>query len=210
MDPVHSLTSAAGMLPLLLFCLSMTATPGPNNIMLTASGANFGFRRTVPHMLGIICGVQIIIYTIGLGLGRMFEAYPAIHTAMEWVGGGYLLYLAWKIATIKPVRTEAQASQRPMTFIQAMLFQWVNPKCWMMVIGAVATFSSSESALRDIMIIGTGFLVVSPSIVLWALIGVRVRKLLETPSHRRMFNYTMAGLLVGSLAFVHLDKIMQA
>ncbi len=208
MGVTHGLTLAGNLLPLLLFCLSMTATPGPNNIMLTASGANFGFRRTLPHMLGIACGVQIMILTIGLGLGRVFMEYPAVHAAMEWVGGAYLLYLAWKIANIKPLDPAAAAAGRPMTFLQAVLFQWVNPKCWMMIVGAVAAFADGRTAVHDVLIIGLCFLAVSPTIGLWALVGVRISRFLETAFRRRMFNYTMAGLLVGSLAFAYMDKML--
>ncbi|UZP66981.1 LysE family translocator [Desulfovibrio mangrovi] len=209
MEVTNGLSLTANLLPLMLFCLSMTATPGPNNIMLTASGANFGFRRTLPHMFGIACGMQTMILTVGLGLGRVFMEFPAVHTALEWVGGAYLLYLAWKIANIPPAPVDSGGAGRPMTFMQGLLFQWVNPKCWMMVVGAVATFADERNAMHDVFIIALVFLAVTPpSIGMWALVGVKIRRFLETAFRRRMFNYTMAGLLVGSLVFVHMDKVL--
>lgn len=209
MEPTHGLSLTGNLLPLVLFCLSMTATPGPNNIMLTASGANFGFRRTLPHMCGIACGMQTMILTVGLGLGKVFMEFPVIHTSLEWVGGAYLLYLAWKIANISPVAAGAGGAAKPFTFMQALLFQWVNPKCWMMVVGAVATFAGGETAMRDVFIIAAAFLAVTPpSIGMWAVVGVKISRFLETAFRRRMFNYTMASLLVGSLVFVHMGKVL--
>lgn len=209
MGVTQGLSLTVNLLPLMLFCLSMTATPGPNNIMLTASGANFGFRRTLPHMCGIACGMQTMILTVGLGLGRVFMEFPVVHAALEWVGGAYLLYLAWKIANIKPLASGETPAGKPMTFMQGLLFQWVNPKCWMMILGAVATFASEQNAIHDVLIIALVFLVVTPpSIGLWALVGMKIRRFLETTFRRRMFNYSMAGLLVGSLVFVHIEKIV--
>ncbi|GFM37775.1 lysine transporter LysE [Desulfovibrio psychrotolerans] len=226
-------------LPLFLFCVTMCATPGPNNIMLTASGANFGFRRTVPHMLGITLGVQSMILVIGLGLGRLFTEYPAVHAAMEWVGGAYLLYLAWKIATIPPTAGTVPVAEpaagsgtgpeagnagirpagRPFSFTQALLFQWVNPKCWMMIVGALASFSvagggsghnpgSVAATVAGVAFIALGFLSAAPAIALWAYAGVKIRRFLETSLRQRVFNGVMAGLLVGSLALVHASRLV--
>jgi len=212
-------------LPLFLFCVTMCATPGPNNIMLTASGANFGFRRTVPHMLGITLGVQSMILVIGLGLGRLFTEYPAVHAVMEWVGGAYLLYLAWKIATIPPTAgavsgsDAGRAAGRPFSFTQALLFQWVNPKCWMMIVGALASFSlagggsghnpgSVAATVAGVAFIALGFLSAAPAIALWAYAGVKIRRFLETSLRQRVFNGIMAVLLVGSLALVHASRLV--
>lgn len=188
------------LLPLGLFAISMAITPGPNNVMLTASGVNFGFRRTLPHMLGVVLGFPVMVLAIGLGLGGLFEAYPQIHAALKYVGIAYLLWLAWKIATA--ARTEdAGAKAKPLNFLQAAGFQWVNPKAWIVTIGAIATYTTLHgNVIQEVFVIAAVFgFVTLPSVTMWTLFGTTIRRLLKSDRARTLFNWSMAALLVASL-----------
>ena len=203
--------TAASMLPLLLFCLSTMLTPGPNNIMLTASGANFGYRRTLPHIAGVALGMGAQVLLVGLGLGRVFIRFPVLHTGLAVAGSAYLLWLAWKISRFQGAGragtgagSEEEAG-RPLTLFQAAMFQWVNPKAWMMCVGAVSTFTTpGPELMRGVFVITAFFLVlIPPCISVWTLLGVRIGGWLHTDGHRRAFNTTLALLLVGSLVLMH-------
>jgi threonine/homoserine/homoserine lactone efflux protein len=181
------------------FALVMSITPGPNNTMLLASGVNFGFRRTLPHMLGITCGCVIMMMAIGLGLAQIFTRVPALYPAMEAVSVAYLLYLAWKIAASHTLSV-ATVNDRPMTFLQAAAFQWVNPKAWMMVVTGVTAFRIYDNLLINALALSIAFAIVNlPSISVWAAFGLAVRRFLTGPAALRAFNWTMAALLVGSI-----------
>ena len=187
-------------LALLAFAFATSVTPGPNNLMLLASGVNFGFRRSIPHMLGVGLGFGLMVIVIGLGLGAVFETYPVMHRLLAYGGGAYMLWLAWKIATTGPVG-EAKVGSRPMTFLQAALFQWVNPKAWVMAITAVATYTVASSHAASVLLVGLTFVLVNiPSISVWTLSGVAIRRVLTDPRHLRLFNIGMALLLLASLA----------
>lgn len=188
------------MLPLIAFAVSASITPGPNNIMLTASGVNFGFRRTGPHMLGVSLGFPVMVAAVGLGLGGVFEAEPRIHLALKYVGIAYLLWLAWKVATASRAK-EVGAPAKPFTFLQAAGFQWVNPKAWIMAVGAIATFTTVQGdVFTEVMIIAIVFgAVACPSVILWTLFGTGIRRLLKSERSRNWFNWSMAALLVASL-----------
>ncbi len=188
------------LLPLGLFAISTTITPGPNNVMLTASGVNFGFRRTVPHMLGIALGFPAMVAAIGLGLGGLFEAYPQIHEILKYVGIAYLLWLAWKVATAGQSE-EAGAKAKPLNFLQAAGFQWVNPKAWIMAVGAIATYTTLQGDVtQEVLLIAAVFcLVTFPTVAIWTLFGTAIRRLLKTTRARTVFNWSMAALLVASL-----------
>ncbi|HWK43078.1 MAG TPA: LysE family translocator [Stellaceae bacterium] len=187
----------------------MSATPGPNNLMVMASAATFGYRRTIPHMLGISAGFPLMLLAVGCGLASVFEAYPLLHHVLKIVGAAYLLFLAWKIATAvderdkaKPVTEEEAVAQRsPLSFSQAALFQWVNVKAWVVAIGAVTTYTTiGGDILLQATVIALTFAVVSfPSNSLWAGFGLAMGRLLHSARSRRVFNVTMAGLLVASL-----------
>ena len=180
------------------FAVATSITPGPNNLMLMASGANFGIRRSVPHMLGVSLGHAFMIVLVGLGLMRAFEVWPVLHTAMKIVGIVYLLWLAWKIARAAPPEGHA-AEGRPFTFLQAAAFQWVNPKGWFMAVTALSLYAPSED-LASIMLVAFVFATVNlPSILLWTAVGQTIRRFLTSPARLRAFNWTMAGLLVASL-----------
>ena len=185
------------LLPLLGFALVSSITPGPNNLMLMASGANFGLRRTVPHMLGVVAGHSFMIAVVGLGLVGLFEAFPVLHMALTAVSVLYLLWLAWKIAHAAP--KEGTAGARPLTFWQAAAFQWVNPKAWFMAITAITVYAGGASPW-GVLAVSLAFALTNlPSITVWAALGQGMRRLLTDPARLRLFNWTMAALLVLSL-----------
>ncbi len=185
---------------LLAFSLAMALTPGPNNVMVTASAATFGFRRTVPHMLGITVGYPALTAAVGLGLGTVFNTYPLIHTALKWTGAAYLCWLAWLVATAdRPKEGEAGAS--PFGFWRAALFQLVNPKTWLAVIGALATYTTVDAPMGpQVAFITAVFVVLTfPCLTLWALFGTVIGRFLSTGRRLRIFNVAMAILLLASL-----------
>ena len=190
--------------PLVTFAVATSITPGPNNIMLTASGANFGFRRTLPHMLGVTIGFTIMVLAIGLGLSEFFERFPLIHQVLRYGGGAYLLYLAYRIATAAPTPGAAQPAGHPLTFLQAALFQWINPKSWMMAVGAISAYTTvgGNLMLESVLIAVTFGAIGLPSTALWAGLGVAIARLLRTHWALRAFNIAMALLLVASLALM--------
>lgn len=131
-----------------LFAFSSGITPGPNNIMLMTSGVNFGIRLSLPHLAGICIGFPCMVLAIGLGLSAVFQAYPLLHLIIKYVGIAYLLYLAWLIANSSS-RMEGKQTAKPLSFVQAAAFQWVNPKGWIMAVGAIATFTVMDKPLTD-------------------------------------------------------------
>lgn len=187
------------LLGLIVFALVSSITPGPNNLMLMTSGANFGFRRTVPHMLGVALGFTFMVLLVGIGLVQVFEAFPVSYTLLKVVSLVYLTYLAWKIATAVPATGGNAESGIPLTFIQAALFQWVNPKAWTMALTAVSVYSPSQSLTAVAFVAGVFGAVNLPCISFWTSMGQQLQRLLTNPRRLRMFNISMALLLVGSL-----------
>jgi threonine/homoserine/homoserine lactone efflux protein len=184
---------------LALFAFVTSVTPGPNNLMLMASGANFGFRRTVPHMLGVSLGFVLMAFVVGVGLAGLFQTYPLTRTALEVVSVVYMLWLAWKIAHAAAPKAR-QAGVSPMTFLQAAAFQWVNPKAWAMATNAVTLYTPDRS-LWAVALVALIFGAINlPSVSLWTLIGQQLRRVLTNTRRLTIFNWTMAGLLVLSLA----------
>ncbi|MBP9183385.1 MAG: LysE family translocator [Fuscovulum sp.] len=186
------------VIALLGFALVTSVTPGPNNMMLLASGVNFGFRRTVPHMLGISAGHSLMVFLVGLGIAGLFRAFPLSVTMLKVASVGYMLWLAWKIARAG-APGEGAARARPMTFLQAAAFQWVNPKAWAMALGAVTAYVATPSATAYLAVAATFAAVNLPSVSLWAAAGQGLRRWLDAPARLRAFNWTMAALLVVSL-----------
>lgn len=183
-----------------LFAMVSTGTPGPNNLMILNSAANFGVRRSIPHWLGICTGVPVLMVAIGLGLYTLFEQWPVLFQVLKAAGVSYLLYLAWRIANAgAPSLKDAKA--RPMTFFEALLFQWVNPKAWTMCIGAITAFAHpSLPPLAQVPVLAGCFAIVGLACVFcWLSLGQQVAKLLQIKQHRQWFNWTMALLLVASL-----------
>jgi threonine/homoserine/homoserine lactone efflux protein len=185
---------------LVSFAFATSITPGPNNIMLTASGVNFGFARTIPHMLGIGAGFMALLVAIGLGVGMVFAALPQFGTILKLVGAAYMLWLAWKVAHAVPLREAGGQRSRPMTFLEAAAFQWVNPKAWVMALGAMAVYVRPDHAMSDIIAVTLVFGAVNvPSVGTWAAFGHALRDVLREPRKIRIFNIVMALLLVASL-----------
>jgi len=193
------LTLALLFLP---FALTMSITPGPNNLMVAASGATFGFRRTLPHMLGITAGAPVMLIAVGLGLGEAFQRSPGLHEAMNYAGAAFLVYLAWRIATAAPAAPASEVHGRPIGFFTAAAFQWVNPKAWLICIGAASTYTTvgGEVHLEVLVLAAVLALACLPSVALWTAAGVAIGRLLAgDPRRLRWFNWTMALLLLLSL-----------
>jgi threonine/homoserine/homoserine lactone efflux protein len=187
------------VLGLALFALASSITPGPNNLMLMASGANFGFRRTIPHMLGVGLGFTLMVLLVGVGLVQVFNAVPVSYQILKVVSVVYLLYLAWKIGTAAPVAGAVDAAGTPFTFVQAALFQWVNPKAWTMALTAVSVYSPSQSVVAMAFVAAVFGTINLPCISLWTTLGQQLQRILTSPARLRVFNVTMAMLLVSSL-----------
>ena len=184
---------------LLLFVVVTLITPGPNNAMLMTSGLNFGFRRGLPHLWGVALGFAVMVLAVGLGLGAVFQAYPAAYTVLKYAGAAYLLYLAWQIATAGAVE-EGETRGRPIGFMEAAAFQWLNPKGWMMAVGAVSTYAAVAAFPFNMLLMATLFgslgILSSAS---WLGFGTGLKRLLTSPRAVRAVNITMALLLVASL-----------
>ncbi len=185
-------------LALAAFAFVSVITPGPNNLMLMASGANFGLRRSVPHMLGVGLGFPMMIVPVGLGVMQVFDQWPVTHTVLKVLSVLYMLWLAWKIAHAAPP-AEATTQGRPLSFLQAAAFQWVNPKAWSMALGAITLYAASRDLGAILWVAGTyvGMGVISTSS--WTVMGRQLRHVLSSKRRLRAFNWTMAGLLVASL-----------
>ena len=146
---------------LVLFAFVASATPGPNNMMVLTSGVNYGFRRSIPHMAGIALGFGLMILLVGLGFGQLFEWLPWLYAALKVLSVAYMVWLAWKIATAGPVTPDSRASDaRPLTFLQAAAFQWINPKAWTICLAAVAAYTATELICSGVALQG---IIASPS-----------------------------------------------
>jgi len=183
---------------LAVFALVSSITPGPNNLMLMASGVNFGAQRTIPHALGVCIGFTVMVGLVGVGLMGIFEAIPYSHAALKGLSTLYLLYLAYKLATTATMG-EGATNNQPMTFWQAVLFQWVNPKAWTMALTAMTVYAGGGSMQLVLLVTLVFGLVNAPSISVWVLAGDRLGRFLSTPYRLRTFNILMAALLVASL-----------
>jgi threonine/homoserine/homoserine lactone efflux protein len=187
------------LLPALVaFAFVTSITPGPNNLMLMASGANFGLRRTLPHMLGVALGFVIMAALVGLGLVQVFAALPWLYLVLKVGCVVYLLWLAWKIANAA-APDGSEAAGRPLTFVQAAAFQWVNPKAWAMALTAVTVYAPGQTTMAVLTVAAVFGAVNLPSVGSWAWLGVQMRRILTSPGRLRAFNMTMAALLVASL-----------
>ena len=183
------------LLALYLFVLVAIFTPGPNNMMLLASGANFGVRRTLPHMAGITIGHAAMVIVLGLGLTGVIEVFPSAFAALKIACLAYLLWLAWRIANAAPPEG-TKGTGRPLTFLQAAGFQWVNPKAWAVALTAVTAYAPGEG-MAAVLVTALVFVSVSlPSVSLWAGLGTGLRRWLGAGRRLRMFNRAMAVLLV--------------
>lgn len=180
------------------FAFVTSITPGPNNLMLMASGANFGVRRSLPHMLGIGIGFVVMVVLVGLGLIGVFDRWPVSHDILRAVSVIYLLYLAWKTATAAGLGKRREAG-RPLSFWQAAAFQWVNPKAWAMALGAIGAFAPDRTVFA-ILWVGLVFGAINlPCVSMWTVLGQQMARILTNQRRRVWFNGTMAALLVLTL-----------
>jgi len=184
------------------FAFVTSITPGPNNLMLMASGMNFGLYRTVPHMLGVGVGFVVMLLLVGFGLARLFDLFPVSYQILKLASVVYLIYLAWKIATAVPASVDSKTGDRsrPISFLQAALFQWVNPKAWAMALTAVTAYTPPSQSLSSILVVALVFGVINlPAVGSWTILGMQVRRFLKQPWKLRAFNITCALLLIASL-----------
>jgi threonine/homoserine/homoserine lactone efflux protein len=186
--------------PLFLFAATMCLTPGPNVVMVTASAANFGFRRAIPHMLGVTFGFAFIVVAMGLGLGGVLHGDPHLQTVLKYGGAFYLLHLAWRIGRAGAGGGDSSRA-KPITFVEAALLQLSNPKSWATALGAVVAYTSvGGDALPQTLVIAAVLAAwCLASLVIWAVFGAAIGRFLQNPVVRTVFNWSMAGLLVLSL-----------
>lgn len=185
---------------LCLFALVTSITPGPNNTMMLASGVNFGFVRSVPHLVGISLGFGVMTIATGLGLHAVLERVPQAYSAMRYLGGAYMLWLAWQLARSGPMTPGTAKAAQPMGFFAAAAFQWVNPKAWVMALGAVTTYLPAEPSLIHLVVMASIFcLINAPCVGLWAACGSALRRVLQDPLYLRIFNVFMALGLLASM-----------
>jgi threonine/homoserine/homoserine lactone efflux protein len=185
---------------LLLFVVVTLITPGPNNTMLMTTGLNFGFRRGLPHLWGVALGFAVMVLAVGLGLGAVFAAYPAAYAILKYAGAAYLLYLAWQIATSGDIEADGETRGRPITFLEAAAFQWLNPKGWVMAVGAVSAYAAVADFPLNVIVMAVlfGSLGILSSAT-WLGFGTALKRLLTSPRAVRAVNIAMALLLVASL-----------
>ena len=188
------------LLPLILFALAGSITPGPNTIMLTASGAAFGLRRSVPHIAGITLGFPVMLIAVGLGLGEVFTRYPMLHVALKYIGAAYLLYLAWRIASAAGADSR-EAGGRPLSFLEAAAFQWVNPKAWMLALSSIPAFTTvGGNYYAELGLIALAFAAACvPACAAWCLFGVGIRQLVSSPGAARALNLALAAAVALSV-----------
>jgi len=192
--------SYESLLALAVFAWVTSITPGPSNLMLLASGANFGFRATLPQVLGITLGFTTLLLAVGLGLGALLTAFPALHLALKIAGGAYLLHLAWRIARSSALGDGNTKPGRPLTLIESAAFQWINPKAWVVALAAMAVYASPASPYLSMALVCLVFALVNlPTVSAWAAFGVALRGYLAQPGRLKRFNVAMGLLLAATL-----------
>ncbi|MGJ4930233.1 LysE family translocator [Bradyrhizobium sp. HKCCYLS2038] len=188
------------------FAFVMSFTPGPNNIMLLSSGVTYGFRRTVPHMMGVSFGFAFMVGAVGVGLATVFITYPVLQEVLKYLGAAYLIYLAVAIAFSGAAKPEDIAPRGPMSFWGAALFQWVNAKGWVMVISTITAYAAIARFPANVALqVAISFVMAIGSTVTWTLFGTALRPLLSSERAVRGFNIVMAVLLLASLYPVFMD-----
>lgn len=188
------------LIALCIYALVTSVSPGPSNFMLLASGVNFGFARTIPQVLGITAGFTSLLLGMGLGLGAVLAAFPALHMVLRVAGGAYLLWLAWRIGTSRSLSANADSEARPLRFVDSALFQWVNPKAWVVAMTAMSVYIDDNAPLRSVLLICLVFALVNlPGVAVWAAFGVSLRRFLSDPARLKYFNICMGLLLAATL-----------
>ena len=193
-------------LSFVIYTIVTSITPGPNNLMVATSGVNFGLRATYGHILGVAIGFGVMVILVGLGIGTLLSQNQLVYEILKLIGIAYLIYLAIKIAQSGSVELD-KTQAKPITFLQAALFQWVNPKAWIMAMGAVTTYLAAGSEFYWYIILGVVFgLVCIPCTGAWGILGEKLQTLVRTPQHLKIFNYSMAILLVASIIKPMIDS----
>jgi len=183
-----------------MFAFVTSVTPGPNNMMLLASGVNFGVKRTLPHWLGVSLGHFVMLLLVGAGLESLLRAYPFVYQVMKVVGFAYLVYLAWGVARSGAPRRNGEEAAQPITFFGAAAFQWVNPKAWIMAVGYFSNYMPTDASLTFVVLTCMMFSAINfPSVGLWVWLGAKIEHYLQRDRVRRLFNWTMALLLIASM-----------
>ena len=197
-------------LAIIVFVISTCVTPGPNNALIMASGLNYGMRQSMRHYFGICLGFPAMIVAVGLGIAELFERLPVLHVILKVAGAIYLSYLAWRIAST-PISEFNEAKGKPFSFLQAAAFQWVNPKAWVLAVGATVTYTViSDSYVFQVLTIALLFMIFgAPCTMLWLWFGASLKTILQKPFYVRIFNISMATLLMGSLIPVFLEIYQQ-
>lgn len=191
--------TAEAVTSLIILLFGSLWTPGPNNAMLASSGATYGFARTIPHMMGVAFGFAFMLFLTGIGIGAVFEAFPVAEQIIRWAGVAMMLWVVWKIATAR-APSEGDVGSKPFTFLQACAFQWVNPKAWAMCLAIISQFVTSEEAVIRALVAAliAGVMGVGSSFT-WTSFGVVLRRFLQVPWRLRLFNFTMAGIILFGL-----------
>ena len=198
--------SIDSLLPLTILMLAMFWTPGPNNALLALSGLKHGFRRSIPHLLGVSIGFSGVLLLVAFGAGGVFRLYPGLAAILKWLGVVLLLWLAWKIGFGGSKAKSSASSERPWTFLQATAFQTVNPKGWVICISVISQFVTGAAPMREgATIFGVSVLTGTSSAIGWVAFGVMMQRWLDTPARLRMFNLAMAGLIVASVGLLFLE-----
>ena len=183
-----------------LFVVVSSITPGPNNMMILASGVNFGFARSLRHLFGISLGFGLMVLLVGLGLHALLERFPAIFETLRWCGAAYLLWLAWKLANAGAPSAKESSNAQPMGFFAAAAFQWINPKAWVMAVTLISTFLPTQAQpVHALSLAGLVIALNLPCVATWGAFGSAMRRTLQDPMRLRIFNVVMALALVGSV-----------
>ncbi|HGN2346000.1 TPA: LysE family translocator [Proteus mirabilis] len=183
-------------LSLAIFSFVTSITPGPNNIMLLASGINFGFKRTMPHAIGVSLGFFVMLLAVGIGIGALIKSSPIIYNILKYLGALYLLWLAWKTAISHSVEQNSNKQGSPLTLLEAALFQWINPKSWMMAISGITLYTSPQYPYISMLLVAIIFTLINfPCVAIWATFGHSLREQLKNPKILKLFNFIMGGLL---------------
>ncbi len=190
------------LMALMLFAFVSSITPGPNNLMIMSSGTNFGFRLSLPHLLGISLGFMLMIVLVGTGVMQLFALYPPLSDLLKLLSVAYLLYLAAKIAMTNTKMEDGEVKSKPLTFVQAALFQWVNPKAWTMALTSISVYAPSNTSYAILSVAAVFGSVNLPCVSVWMMLGIKIKRFLTSPKRLRVFNVCMALLLVSSLVSI--------
>jgi len=183
-----------------MFAFVTSVTPGPNNMMLLASGVNFGVKRTLPHWLGVSLGHFVMLLLVGAGLESLLKTYPFVYQVMKVVGFAYLVYLAWGVARSGAPERHGEEATQPISFLGAAAFQWVNPKAWMMAVGYFSNYMPTDASITFVVLTCMMFSAINfPSVGLWVWLGAKLEHYLQSEGIRKIFNGAMALLLIASM-----------